>query len=72
VPFASTGVGGLSKLAIWWIKLGIIPERIEPGKPQQNGRHERMHRTLKRWIGQPGAADLQAQQDNAESGKRGS
>lgn len=62
VPFASTGVGGLSKLAIWWIKLGIIPERIEPGKPQQNGRHERMHRTLKRRIGQPGAADLQAQQ----------
>lgn len=62
VPFASTAVGGLSKLAIWWIKLGIIPERIEPGKPQQNGRHERMHRTLKRRIGHPGAADLQAQQ----------
>ncbi|APR76205.1 Mobile element protein [Minicystis rosea] len=32
---------------MWWIKLGIVPERIEPGKPQQNGRHERMHRTLK-------------------------
>ncbi len=61
VPFASTGVGGLSQLSIWWIKLGIIPERIEPGKPQQNGRHERMHRTLKRWVGQPGAADLSAQ-----------
>lgn len=60
VPFASTGVGGLSQLSIWWIKLGIIPERIEPGKPQQNGRHERMHRTLKRWVGQPGAADLSA------------
>lgn len=46
-PFASTTVGGLSRLSIWWIRLGIIPERIRPGKPQQNGRHERMHRTLK-------------------------
>jgi transposase InsO family protein len=46
-PFASTTVGGLSRLSIWWIKLGIIPERIRKGKPQQNGRHERMHRTLK-------------------------
>jgi putative transposase len=46
-PFATTTLGGLSQLSIWWIKLGIIPERIQPGKPQQNGRHERMHRTLK-------------------------
>lgn len=46
-PFATTTVGALSKLSIWWLKLGIIPERIEPGQPQQNGRHERMHRTLK-------------------------
>jgi transposase InsO family protein len=46
-PFATTTVGGLSRLSVWWIKLGIIPERITPGKPQQNGRHERMHRTLK-------------------------
>ncbi len=46
-PFASTTVGGLSRLSIWWIRLGILPERITPGKPQQNGRHERMHRTLK-------------------------
>jgi len=46
-PFASTTVGGLSRLSIWWIKLGIMPERIVPGKPQQNGRHERMHRTMK-------------------------
>lgn len=46
-PFATTGVAGLSRLAIWWIRLGIRPERIERGKPQQNGRHERMHRTLK-------------------------
>jgi len=46
-PFSGMAVGGLSRLAIWWIQLGIIPERITPGKPQQNGRHERMHRTLK-------------------------
>lgn len=47
VPFASTGMGGLTKLSVWWVKMGIRHERIEPGCPQQNGRHERMHRTLK-------------------------
>lgn len=46
-PFASLGPGGVSELSKWWIKLGIRPERIRPGKPSQNGRHERMHRTLK-------------------------
>jgi transposase InsO family protein len=46
-PFASSALGGLSRLAVWWIKLGIAPERIEAGHPEQNGRHERMHRTLK-------------------------
>jgi transposase InsO family protein len=46
-PFASTAVGGLSRLAVWWMKLGVVPERIEAGHPEQNGRHERMHRTLK-------------------------
>jgi len=46
-PFASSAVGALSRLAGWWIKLGIVPERIEAGHPEQNGRHERMHRTLK-------------------------
>jgi transposase InsO family protein len=46
-PFASSAVGGLSRLAVWWIKLGITPERIQAGHPEQNGRHERMHRTLK-------------------------
>lgn len=46
-PFATVGVGGLSALSVWWIRLGIEPERIEPGHPEQNGRHERMHRTLK-------------------------
>jgi transposase InsO family protein len=46
-PFASLAIGGLSELSKWWIQLGIRPERIKPGKPSQNGRHERMHRTLK-------------------------
>ncbi|HZL24894.1 MAG TPA: IS481 family transposase [Acidobacteriaceae bacterium] len=46
-PFASSAVAGLSRLAVWWIKLGIVPERIQAGHPEQNGRHERMHRTLK-------------------------
>ena len=46
-PFASLALGGVSELSKWWIKLGIRPERIKPGKPVQNGRHERMHRTLK-------------------------
>ncbi|MDJ0884046.1 MAG: IS481 family transposase [Desulfobacterales bacterium] len=61
-PFASIGVGGLSKLSVWWVRLGIMPERIAPGKPQQNGRHERMHRTLKQETLQPPAATAQAQQ----------
>jgi transposase InsO family protein len=52
-PFATSTVGGLSRLSIWWIKLGIRPERIEPGHPEQNGRHERMHRTLKRETATP-------------------
>jgi len=62
VPFASTAVGGLTKLAIWWIKLGITPERIEAGHPEQNGRHERMHRTLKAEATRPPAHDQSAQQ----------
>ncbi len=61
-PFASTGAGGLSRLSVWWIRLGIHPERIEPGQPQQNGRHERMHRTLKRAIQASPARDLRRQQ----------
>jgi putative transposase len=46
-PFASIGAGGLSALSVWWIRLGIELERIEPGHPEQNGQHERFHRTLK-------------------------
>jgi len=61
-PFASSAVGGLSRLAVWWMKLGIVPERIEAGHPEQNGRHERMHRTLKQETAQPAAANRRAQQ----------
>ena len=61
-PFASLAAGGLSRLSVWWIKLGITPVRIAPGKPQQNGRHERMHKTLKAETAQPPAATLAAQQ----------
>lgn len=61
-PFATTTVGGLSRLSIWWIKLGILPERIRPGKPHQNGRHERMHRTLKQETASPPHATERRQQ----------
>jgi putative transposase len=62
VPFASTALGGLSSLSIGWIKLGILPERIEPGQPQQNGRHERMHKTLKAETASPPCATMTEQQ----------
>ena len=61
-PFASRALAGLSRLAVWWIKLGIVPERIEAGHPEQNGRHERMHRTLKQEAVQPPAANRRQQQ----------
>jgi putative transposase len=61
-PFASVGAAGLSQLSVWWVKLGIGLERIEPGKPEQNGRHERMHRTLKAECASPPAATGAAQQ----------
>jgi transposase InsO family protein len=62
-PFSSLAIGGLSRLSVWWIKLGIRPERIAPGHPEQNGRHERMHRTLKAETAKPPKQDLFAQQD---------
>jgi len=62
-PFGSNGESGLTGLTVWWIKLGIRPERIEPGKPQQNGRHERMHRTLKQETASPPAANRRRQQE---------
>lgn len=62
-PFASRGLFGLTRLSAFWLKLGITLERIQPGKPQQNGRHERMHRTLKQDTTRPPAANLLAQQE---------
>jgi transposase InsO family protein len=61
-PFASVALAGLSQLAVWWILLGIVPERIELGKPQQNGRHERMHLTLKQETASPPQPSLTRQQ----------
>ena len=61
-PFSSLAIGGLSRLSVWWIKLGIRPERIAPGHPEQNGRPERMHRTLKAETAKPARQDLFAQQ----------
>jgi transposase InsO family protein len=61
-PFASIGLAGLSRLAVWWLQLGIHPERIRPGKPAENGRHERMHRTLKQDAVRPPRANLPEQQ----------
>ena len=63
VPFASpNALFGLSKLSVWWLRLGIAVERIKPGHPQQNGRHERMHRTLKQETTRPAAMNSLAQQ----------
>jgi len=62
VPFATNTLARLSSLSAWWVRLGVLPELIEPGKPQQNGRHERMHRTLKAETTRPAAGSLAAQQ----------
>ena len=61
-PFATSAIVGLSKLNAWWIKLGIDHQRIEPGEPQQNGRHERMHRTLKAETTRPPERSMAKQQ----------
>lgn len=61
-PFASVALGGLTRLSVWWMKLGIRVERIAPGCPGQNGRHERMHRTLKEDTASPPEANRAAQQ----------
>jgi transposase InsO family protein len=60
--FATNTLARLSKLSVWWVRLGVLPEFIEPGKPQQNGRHERMHRTLKADTTRPPAGSCRAQQ----------
>jgi putative transposase len=64
IPFASrSAFFGLSKLSVWWLRLGIRIERIKPGNPQQNGRHERMHLTLKKEATKPAAKNLLQQQE---------
>jgi transposase InsO family protein len=62
VPCATTTLARLSKLSMWWVRLWILPELIGPGRPAQNGRHERMHRTLKAETTWPAAGSLAAQQ----------
>jgi transposase InsO family protein len=62
-PFASRGLLSLSKLSVYWLRLGIAPERIRPAHPQENGRHERMHRTLKRETTRPSRQNLLQQQE---------
>lgn len=69
-PFASQGLGGLSQLSVWWIKLGIALERIQPGRPDQNGCHERMHRTLKRETALPPSINVAAQQRSFDRFRR--
>ncbi len=61
-PFATQALCGLSRLSVWWMKLGIGHDRTEPGQPQQNGRHERMHKTLKAETARRPEADMQRQQ----------
>lgn len=62
LPFASPGLRGLSTLSVWWIRLGITPERIAPGHPEQNGSHEQFHRVLKAETARPPAPNGAAQQ----------
>jgi len=67
-PFAVwNALCGLSALGVWWIQLGIRQYRIEPGKPQQNGRHERMHRTMKAEATRPPGADIRSQRKKLEA-----
>lgn len=63
VPFATNSLYGLSTLSVWWLRLGIELERIEPGHPEQNGQHERMHRTLKATVIKPPAQNMIQQQE---------
>ena len=61
-PFSTVAAAGLSRLAVWWIRLEIRPKRIMTARPDQNGRHERMHRTLKAATAKPPRSSFQAQQ----------
>lgn len=66
-PFASAGLLGLSRLSVWWMRLGIKLQRIVPGHPEQNGRHERMHLTLKLETTRPSGANILQQQEKFDS-----
>jgi transposase InsO family protein len=66
-PFASQGLFGLSRLSVWWMRLGIVHQRIEPGHPEQNGQHERMHRTLKAETTRPAGENSLQQQERFDS-----
>lgn len=66
-PFAARSLGGLTNLSVWWLRLGIKVERIEPGHPEQNGRHERMHLTLKHETTRPPGHDLLQQQERFDN-----
>jgi putative transposase len=67
VPFATQAIHGLSYLSVWWLRLGILHQRIRPGCPQENGAHERMHRTLKRQAIKPVRGSCRAQQRNFDA-----
>jgi len=67
VPFSSRSLFGLSRLSVWWMRLGIALERIEPGHPEQNGRHERMHLTLKQAVTQPAGKNFLHQQEKHDA-----
>lgn len=61
-PFGSTGLGRLSRLGVWLVRIGVVPVLIEPGRPDQNGRHERFHETLKAETASPPSGSIRAQQ----------
>ena len=69
-PFGSNGESGLTALSVWWIRLGIVPERIQPAHPEQNGRHERMHRTLKQETAAPPGPNRRRQQERFDAFRR--
>lgn len=66
-PFASSGFAGLTRLSVWWLRLGINIYRIEPGHPEQNGRHERLHLTLKQETTRPAGSNLLQQQERFDA-----
>jgi len=69
-PFGSRGAGGLTRLSVWWVKLGVEPHFIRPASPQENGRHERMHRTLNEQTSRPAAANAAEQQARFDAFRR--